>query len=259
MPAFSVESIGVVPKARVRWRARAAWYYCRTCRRLSIVPFISQPSSFAAGSSTIPAARSPRSSTRSASPGSRLGRRRRSRPHSSGAQASTATSCTMSARRLDTPRRSSAPTRVSRPYSTLFVMRAGAVWRSASRGSFLSSSICASPDPALQRLYVVASHHRSRQEHLVRRPRVATLKGFVGSSDSRADYTLARVHRDAGPHELSDVLLIPFEKAALANGVDSIMNSYAEVDGMLVAADADYSRSYLARSRGSQARSPRTT
>jgi beta-glucosidase-like glycosyl hydrolase len=42
----------------------------------------------------------------------------------------------------------------------------------------------------------------------------------------------------AGPRELADVLLIPFEMAVLDGGVDSVMNSYAEVDGMPVAADA---------------------
>jgi beta-glucosidase-like glycosyl hydrolase len=65
---------------------------------------------------------------------------------------------------------------------------------------------------------------------------VATLKHFVGYSNSRAGRNLAPVH--AGPRELQDVLLIPFEMAVLDGGVDSVMNSYAEVDGMPVAADA---------------------
>ena len=66
---------------------------------------------------------------------------------------------------------------------------------------------------------------------------VATLKHFVGYSNSRAGRNLAPVH--AGPREVADVLLPPFEMAVLDGGVGSVMNSYAEVDGLPVAADAD--------------------
>ncbi|MEJ5944810.1 glycoside hydrolase family 3 N-terminal domain-containing protein [Pseudokineococcus basanitobsidens] len=65
---------------------------------------------------------------------------------------------------------------------------------------------------------------------------VATLKHFVGYSSSRAGRNLAPVH--AGPRELADVLLPPFEMAVRDGGVRSVMNSYAEVDGLPVAADA---------------------
>ncbi|TXR51717.1 glycoside hydrolase family 3 N-terminal domain-containing protein [Quadrisphaera setariae] len=65
---------------------------------------------------------------------------------------------------------------------------------------------------------------------------VATLKHFVGYSNSRAGRNLAPVH--AGPRELADVLLVPFEMAVLDGRVGSVMNSYAEVDGVPVAADA---------------------
>jgi beta-glucosidase-like glycosyl hydrolase len=65
---------------------------------------------------------------------------------------------------------------------------------------------------------------------------VATLKHFVGYSNSRAGRNLAPVH--AGPREVADVLLLPFEMAVLDGGVDSVMNSYAEIDGVPVAADA---------------------
>lgn len=65
---------------------------------------------------------------------------------------------------------------------------------------------------------------------------VATLKHFVGYSASRAGRNLAPVH--AGPRELADVLLIPFEMAVLDGGVRSVMHSYAEIDGVPVAADA---------------------
>lgn len=65
---------------------------------------------------------------------------------------------------------------------------------------------------------------------------VATLKHFVGYSNSRAGRNLAPVH--AGPREVADVLLVPFEMALLDGRVGSVMNSYAEVDGVPVAADA---------------------
>ncbi|MEU9821797.1 glycoside hydrolase family 3 N-terminal domain-containing protein [Pseudonocardia alni] len=65
---------------------------------------------------------------------------------------------------------------------------------------------------------------------------VATLKHFVGYSASQSGRNLAPVH--AGPRELADVLLPPFEMAVLDGGAGSVMNSYAEVDGLPVAADA---------------------
>jgi len=65
---------------------------------------------------------------------------------------------------------------------------------------------------------------------------VATLKHFVGYSNSRAGRNLAPVH--AGPREVADVLLVPFEMALLDGRVGSVMNSYAEVDGVPVVADA---------------------
>lgn len=64
----------------------------------------------------------------------------------------------------------------------------------------------------------------------------ATLKHFVGYSASRAGRNLAPVH--AGPRELADVLLIPFEMAVLDGGARCVMHSYAEIDGLPVAADA---------------------
>uniref|UniRef100_UPI0040492F02 beta-xylosidase/alpha-l-arabinosidase n=1 Tax=Georgenia sp. M64 TaxID=3120520 RepID=UPI0040492F02 len=64
---------------------------------------------------------------------------------------------------------------------------------------------------------------------------IATLKHFVGYSASRAGRNLAPVH--AGPREIADVLLPPFEMAVLDGGVGSVMHSYAEIDGVPVAAD----------------------
>jgi beta-glucosidase len=66
----------------------------------------------------------------------------------------------------------------------------------------------------------------------------ATLKHFVGYSASRAGRNHAPVH--AGPRELADVLLPPFEMAVRDGGARSVMNSYSEIDGVPVAATAEY-------------------
>ena len=66
----------------------------------------------------------------------------------------------------------------------------------------------------------------------------ATLKHFVGYSGSQSGRNHAPVH--AGPRELADVFLPPFEMAVRDGGVRSVMNSYAEIDGMPVAATPAY-------------------
>lgn len=71
----------------------------------------------------------------------------------------------------------------------------------------------------------------------------ATLKHFVGYSASRAGRNHAPV--SAGARELADVLLPPFEMAVRDAGVRSVMNSYAEIDGMPVAATPDYLQTLL--------------
>jgi beta-glucosidase len=63
----------------------------------------------------------------------------------------------------------------------------------------------------------------------------ATLKHFLGYSGSRAGRNHAPV--SAGPREVSDVFLPPFEMAIRDGGVRSVMNSYAEIDGVPVASD----------------------
>ena len=65
---------------------------------------------------------------------------------------------------------------------------------------------------------------------------VATLKHFVGYSASQA----ARNHAPVaiGPRALRDVLLPPFEMAIREGGARSVMNSYSDIDGLPVAADA---------------------
>ena len=64
---------------------------------------------------------------------------------------------------------------------------------------------------------------------------VATLKHFAGYSASRA----ARNHAPVpmGPREFADVILPPFEMAVRHGGARSVMNSYADVDGLPAAAD----------------------
>lgn len=62
----------------------------------------------------------------------------------------------------------------------------------------------------------------------------ATLKHFVGYSASQSGRNFGPVH--AGPRELADVFLVPFEMAVQA-GARSVMNAYTEIDGLPVAAD----------------------
>ncbi|GIG36276.1 beta-xylosidase/alpha-l-arabinosidase [Cellulomonas pakistanensis] len=64
---------------------------------------------------------------------------------------------------------------------------------------------------------------------------VATLKHFAGYSASRAARNHAPV--SAGPREMADVFYPPFEMALREGGARSVMNSYAEVDGVPAAAD----------------------
>jgi beta-xylosidase len=64
---------------------------------------------------------------------------------------------------------------------------------------------------------------------------VATLKHFVGYSASRAGRNFGPVH--AGPRELADVLLPPFEMAVRDGGARSVMHAYTEIDGVPGAAN----------------------
>lgn len=65
----------------------------------------------------------------------------------------------------------------------------------------------------------------------------ATLKHFLGYSGSAAGRNHAPVH--AGPREVADVFLPPFEMAILDGDARSVMNSYTDIDGIPVAANAD--------------------
>ncbi|MBT2483459.1 glycoside hydrolase family 3 C-terminal domain-containing protein [Microbacterium sp. ISL-108] len=66
----------------------------------------------------------------------------------------------------------------------------------------------------------------------------ATLKHFVGYSASRAGRNHAPVH--AGPREIEDILLPPFEMAIREGGARSVMNSYTDIDGIPLTADPRY-------------------
>ncbi|UIN31039.1 glycoside hydrolase family 3 N-terminal domain-containing protein [Microbacterium binotii] len=65
----------------------------------------------------------------------------------------------------------------------------------------------------------------------------ATLKHFAAYSASQAGRNHAPVH--AGRRELQDVFLPPFEMAVRDGGARSVMNSYADIDGVPVAASAE--------------------
>ncbi|KAB8195323.1 glycosyl hydrolase [Nonomuraea phyllanthi] len=92
---------------------------------------------------------------------------------------------------------------------------------------------CVSEDP-----YEVATIGAAYIRGLQSTGVIATLKHFVGYSNSRAGRNLAPVH--AGPREVADTLLFPFEVAIKDAGAGSVMNSYAEIDGIPIAADPYY-------------------
>ncbi|MEN5073330.1 glycoside hydrolase family 3 N-terminal domain-containing protein [Isoptericola cucumis] len=66
----------------------------------------------------------------------------------------------------------------------------------------------------------------------------ATLKHFVGYSASRAGRNHAPV--SAGPREIADVFLPPFEMAVLDGGARSVMATYVDVDGVPMHASGEY-------------------
>lgn len=66
----------------------------------------------------------------------------------------------------------------------------------------------------------------------------ATLKHFVAYSGSKAGRNHAPV--SAGPREIADVYLPPFEMAVVDGGVRSVMASYNDVDGVPMHSSAEY-------------------
>jgi beta-glucosidase len=67
---------------------------------------------------------------------------------------------------------------------------------------------------------------------------MATGKHFVGHSASQGGQNCAPVH--LGPRELWEVYLMPFQAAIREAGLHTMMNSYPELDGELVAASARF-------------------
>jgi beta-xylosidase len=76
----------------------------------------------------------------------------------------------------------------------------------------------------------------------------ATLKHFLGYSGSNAGRNHAPVH--AGPREIADVFLPPFEMAILDGGAKSVMNSYSDIDGVPMAANTAYFTGLLRETLG---------
>jgi beta-glucosidase len=66
----------------------------------------------------------------------------------------------------------------------------------------------------------------------------ATLKHFVAYSGSKAGRNHAPV--SAGPREIADIYLPPFEMAVLDGGVRSVMASYNDVDGVPMHSSGEY-------------------
>jgi beta-glucosidase len=66
----------------------------------------------------------------------------------------------------------------------------------------------------------------------------ATLKHFVAYSGSKAGRNHAPV--SAGPREIADIYLPPFEMAVLDGGVRSVMASYNDVDGVPMHSSREY-------------------
>jgi beta-glucosidase len=78
--------------------------------------------------------------------------------------------------------------------------------------------------------YVIGTLGKGYVEGLQSHGVVACLKHFAGYSNSRAGRNLAPVH--AGPREIEDVFLPPFEIAVLDGHVGSVMPAYIDTDGV---------------------------
>ena len=83
--------------------------------------------------------------------------------------------------------------------------------------------------------YVIATLGKAYVEGVQSAGIVATLKHYAGYSNSRAGRNLAPVH--AGPREMEDVFLLPFEVAVLDGHVGSVMPAYVDIDGVPVHGD----------------------
>lgn len=91
---------------------------------------------------------------------------------------------------------------------------------------------CIGEDP-----YLVGTVGTAYVQGLQRAGIHATLKHFVGYSASQAGRNHAPVH--AGPREIADVFLPPFEMALAEGAAMSVMNAYTALDGIPAAADTE--------------------
>jgi len=89
---------------------------------------------------------------------------------------------------------------------------------------------CISEDP-----YLVGTIGTAYVQGLQQQGPGATLKHFLGYSNSRAGRNLAPVH--AGPREVAEVFAVPFEMVVKHAHPSAVMHSYAEIDGVPVASD----------------------
>lgn len=81
---------------------------------------------------------------------------------------------------------------------------------------------------------IVSAYVAGLQGDGLREGIVATLKHFCGYSGSEGGRNFAPLH--AGPRELADVFLVPFEMAVKTAGAKSVMNAYQDIDGVPCAA-----------------------
>jgi len=87
---------------------------------------------------------------------------------------------------------------------------------------------CVSEDPYLVGC-IVSAYVRGLQGDDLREGVVATLKHFAGYSGSEGGRNFAPLH--AGPREMAEVFLLPFEMAVKTAGALSVMNGYHDIDG----------------------------
>ncbi|QNA76284.1 glycoside hydrolase family 3 protein [Streptomyces sp. So13.3] len=83
--------------------------------------------------------------------------------------------------------------------------------------------------------YLVAMSGTAYVKGLEQAGIIATVKHFAGYSASRAARNHAPV--SMGRRELADIILPPFEMAVREGGARSVMNSYADIDGVPAGAD----------------------
>lgn len=87
---------------------------------------------------------------------------------------------------------------------------------------------CVGEDPLLAGA-MVSAYVAGLQGNDLREGVVATLKHFCGYSGSEGGRNFAPTH--AGPREMADTFLVPFEMAVKRGGALSVMNAYQDVDG----------------------------